>query len=120
MDFIVGGMPALFLDRRLAFESNEEKMPPGFAADKHPRTAVGLRPNGTWVFVVVDGRQPTLSVGMSLRELSTLLLSLDCVDALNLDGGGSSTLYYQGSIANSPSDTTKERSVSDAIVISRK
>lgn len=120
MDFIVGGMPALFFDRRLVFESNEEKMPAGFATDKHPRTAVGLRHDGTWVFVVVDGRQPTLSVGMNLRELSDLLLSLDCVDALNLDGGGSSTLYYQGGIANSPSDTTKERPVSDAIVILRR
>jgi exopolysaccharide biosynthesis protein len=120
MDFIVGGMPALFFGRRLVFESNQEKMPAGFATDKHPRTAVGLRADGTWVFVVVDGRQPTLSVGMNLNDLSDLLLSLDCVDALNLDGGGSSTLYYQGSIANSPSDTTKERPVSDAIVILRR
>jgi exopolysaccharide biosynthesis protein len=120
MDFIVGGMPELFLNRRVIFESNSEKMREGFDTERHPRTAIGLRPDGTWVFVIVDGRQPELSVGMSLKELTQVLLSLGCVDALNLDGGGSSTLYYRGQVVNSPSDTTKERPVSDAIVILRK
>jgi hypothetical protein len=120
MDFIVGGMPALFLNRRVIFESNSEKMREGFDTERHPRTAIGLRPDGTWVFVIVDGRQPELSVGMSLKELTQVLFSLGCVDALNLDGGGSSTLFYRGQVVNSPSDTTKERPVSDAIVILRK
>jgi hypothetical protein len=120
MDFIVGGMPALLLKRRPVFESNDEKMRAGFAEELDPRTAVGLRADGTWVFVVVDGRQPALSVGMNLKELADLLLSLGCVDGLNLDGGGSSTLYFQGEVVNSPSDATKERPVSDAIVILRK
>jgi len=56
---------------------------------------------------------------MNLRELSELMLSLGCVDALNLDGGGSSTVYYQGKVVNSPSDPAKDRPVSDAIVVLR-
>ena len=117
MDYIVGGVPVLLFDRRPAFQPDSERMRAGFAAELHPRTAVGLRADGTWVFVVVDGRQPRLSVGMNLEELAGLLLSLGCVDALNLDGGGSTTLYYQGKVVNSPSDATKDRPVSDAIVI---
>jgi hypothetical protein len=120
MDYIVGGMPALFLQKRMIFESNPEKVRAGFDTELHPRTAVGLRADGTWVIVVVDGRQPQISVGINLKDLAGLLLSLGCVDALNLDGGGSSTLVYQGQTVNSPSDTTKERPVSDAIVIMRR
>jgi hypothetical protein len=120
MDDIVGGMPALLLQRRAVFEPNQEKMRAGFAEELHPRTAVGLRADGNWVFVVVDGRQPALSVGMNLKEMTELLLSLDCVDALNLDGGGSSTLYLHGKVVNSPSDAARERPVSDAIIVRRK
>jgi exopolysaccharide biosynthesis protein len=120
MEYIVGGMPALFLEGRMVIEPNVEKMRAGFAEERHPRTAVGLRADGTWVFVVVDGRQPQLSLGMNLKDLADLLLSLGCVHALNLDGGGSSTLYLQGKVVNSPSDAAKERPVSDAIVILRR
>jgi hypothetical protein len=120
MEYIVGGMPALFLKQHDLLEHNEEKMRAGFDTERHPRTAVGVRADGIWVFVVVDGRQPELSVGMNLKELSGLLSSLGCIDALNLDGGGSSTLYFDGKVVNSPSDATKDRPVSDAIVILRK
>jgi hypothetical protein len=120
MDYIVGGMPALLLARRAVFEPNQEKVRAGFAEELHPRTAVGLRADGTWVFVVVDGRQPGLSIGMNLKQVTELLQSLDCVDALNLDGGGSSTLYLQGKVVNSPSDAARERPVSDAIIVRRK
>jgi hypothetical protein len=120
MDYIVGGMLVLFRNRRPAFESNGEHMRPGFVEERHPRIAVGLCSDGTWVFVVIDGRQPDLSVGMSLSELADTLLSLNCVDALNLDGGGSSTLYYEGKVVNSPSEGGKERPVSDAILIMKK
>jgi hypothetical protein len=120
LEYIVGGVPTLLLEHQPVFDSSAEKMRAGFAEELHPRTAVGLRADGTWVFMVVDGRQPELSVGMNLRDISGILLSLGCVDALNLDGGGSSTLYLQGKIVNSPSDAAKERPVSDAIVIRRK
>jgi exopolysaccharide biosynthesis protein len=67
-----------------------------FSTTRHPRTAVGIADNGrTLILVVVDGRQPKKSVGMSLDELAELMLKLGCDDALNLDGGGSSTLVLR-------------------------
>lgn len=120
MDYIVGGVPTLIRKGRVVVAPNAERMRAGFDTERHPRTAVGLRPDGRWILVVVDGRQPELSIGMDLRELADLLLSLGCVDALNLDGGGSSTLFYERAVVNSPSDATKERPVSDAVVILRR
>jgi exopolysaccharide biosynthesis protein len=118
-DNIVGGVPVLLKAGRRAFEPDSEKMRSGFALDRHPRTAVGLRSDGTWVLAAVDGRQPGLSIGMNLVELADLLASLGCVDALNLDGGGSTTCWVDGRVVNSPSDG-KERPVSDSIVILRR
>jgi exopolysaccharide biosynthesis protein len=94
-----------------------EKVPETFVMQRHPRTAMGVRADGTWVLVVVDGRRPTVSIGMTLAELAELMKSLGCKDALNLDGGGSSTLYLYGQVVNTPSDLAGERPVSDAILV---
>jgi exopolysaccharide biosynthesis protein len=67
--------------------------------------------------VTVDGRQPAVSVGMSLQELAEYLLSLGAVDAMNLDGGGSTTMYLDGKVVNTPSDKDGERKIGDAIVV---
>jgi hypothetical protein len=117
MDFIVGGVPILMRDGRLLNDWQAEGARQRFAEKRHPRTAVGLRPDGAWVFAVVDGRQPSLSIGMTLKELADTMASLGCVSALNLDGGGSSAMILDGRLMNSPSDAGKERPVSDAIMI---
>jgi exopolysaccharide biosynthesis protein len=78
---------------------------------------VGIRRDGSLIFVVVDGRQEGLSVGMTLPELATFLQDKGAWDAYNLDGGGSSTMLVEGRIMNSPSDAQGERPSSDAIVI---
>lgn len=76
----------------------------------HPRTAIGYSQNGKYLYiVVVDGRQPFYSEGMTLSELAQLMLDLGVHDAMNLDGGGSSTLVVRGAdgnprILNSPID----------------
>lgn len=85
-----------------------------FVQSRHPRTMVGVDRNGYVWLVVVDGRQD-LSVGMSFMELQRLADRLELTDALNLDGGGSSTMVVRGRIVNRPSDTTGPRAVSDAI-----
>lgn len=97
-----------------------------FATTRHPRTAVGIDASGTQLtLLVVDGRQPELSIGMNLAELSEELVRLGCVTAINLDGGGSTTLVYRNpeskklEVVNSPSDT-KERSVADVLGIAVK
>ncbi|MCD7774202.1 MAG: phosphodiester glycosidase family protein [Clostridiales bacterium] len=87
-----------------------------------PRTAVGIKADGSVVFLVVDGRQAPTSCGVTYSELADMMIALGCVDALNLDGGGSSTMLsqHEGSdelvCRNSPSDGS-ERTVSTAILI---
>jgi exopolysaccharide biosynthesis protein len=67
--------------------------------------------------ISVDGRQPGVSVGMNLNELAEYLLSLGAVDAMNLDGGGSTTMFLDGKVVNTPSDKEGERKVGDAILV---
>lgn len=120
LDFIVGGTPLLIRDGQQVESYEVERVQKTFVEDRHPRTAVGIREDGSWVFVVVDGRRPGFSLGMSLDELTLLMRSLGCIHALNLDGGGSSTFYLSGQIVNQPSDLTGERPVSDAILVRRR
>ena len=90
---------------------------PRFSAARHPRSAVGFtRDSSLALFVVVDGRRPW-SVGMSLSELGAAMLALGAWDAMNLDGGGSSTLWIRGSVVNYPSDPAGERAVGNALFI---
>jgi len=88
-----------------------------FARARHPRTALGVRADGTLLLVAVDGRDPERSVGMSIAELAALLLELGAVDALNLDGGGSTTMVVEGRTVNRPSDPGGERRNGDALLV---
>jgi len=92
---------------------------------KNPRTALGVRADGTILLVVVDGRRhdkpmspmAAFDGGASIEELRDVMLSLGAVDAMNLDGGGSSTLVINGEIANYPSDLAGERPIGDALIV---
>jgi hypothetical protein len=81
-----------------------------------PRSALGITRDGRLLLVVVDGRQPELSTGLTLKETAIILRELGAYEAINLDGGGSSTLVINGQVVNSPSDG-KERRVTTALVI---
>jgi len=85
-----------------------------FIQSRHPRTMVGVDRTGFIWLAVVDGRQQ-VSVGMSFNELQRLADRLELTDALNLDGGGSSTMVVRGKVVNRPSDAAGPRAVSDAI-----
>jgi hypothetical protein len=85
---------------------------------RHPRTAVGWN-DQFYFFVVVDGRQPKLSVGMSLQDLAAYMIKLGCQDALNLDGGGSTTFWIYGNVMNSPC-YGHERPMANALVLVQK
>ena len=85
------------------------------ANGRHPRTAFAVTAEGRFLFVTLDGRLST-SAGMTLAELANELLSMGAVEAINLDGGGSTTIVVNGVIRNTPSDG-RERPVSDAILI---
>ncbi len=114
---IVGGGPQLIKGGKVEITNKEEKILPAFVSDRHPRTAAAKLNSGKLLLVTVDGRQAGVSVGMSLTELANLLLEFGAVDAINLDGGGSTTMIVKNKIVNKPSDQTGERPVSDAILI---
>jgi hypothetical protein len=79
----------------------------------HPRTAIGLTSNNTLILIVVDGRQTNYSIGITLRELASMMNQCNVQSAINLDGGGSSTMVVSGQgVVNSPSDGS-ERVVSN-------
>lgn len=82
----------------------------------NPRTAVGFIATNHVVFVVVDGRDEGYSRGATLPELAEIMRGLGCLTAYNLDGGGSSTMYFQGEVVNRPSNDG-ERGVSDILFI---
>jgi hypothetical protein len=86
--------------------------------ERHPRTAVGWNANH-YFLVQVDGRQKDLSVGMTLEELGAFLVKLGCLEAMNLDGGGSATLWHAGEVRNRPCDGY-ERPIANALLVVRK
>jgi Phosphodiester glycosidase len=114
---VVGGAGLLLRDGREIEDWTVETFAQGFAENRHPRTMIGNAADGTIWLVTVDGRQPALSVGMTLVELRGLARRLDLVNALNLDGGGSTTMWVQGQVVNSPSDAAGPRKVSDALLV---
>jgi uncharacterized protein YigE (DUF2233 family) len=109
---VVGGNPTLVQGGRVV-------VPPGTSAfdRRHPRAGVGVTPAGRVLLVTVDGRRPGYSVGMTTRGFARLFVSLGAERALNLDGGGSTTMYANGRVINTPSDATGERPVGDAILV---
>jgi hypothetical protein len=116
-EFVLGGGPRLVRGGRPAAASDPGIYPEGFAAARHPRTAVGVRADGRVLLVTVDGRQPEMSVGMTIAELASLLIELGAVEAVNMDGGGSTAMVVRGRVVNSPSDLTGERAVGDALLV---
>ena len=108
--------PALVENSEVSVTENDEV---GKAMASNPRTAIGVIDDLHYVFVVADGRT-TESAGLSLLELAEFMTSLGVKTAYNLDGGGSSTMYFNGEILNNPTTNGKnieERSVSDIVYI---
>lgn len=117
---IIGGAGLLARDGRFVDSWEAESFAAGFAENRHPRTMIGNGPDGTVWLVAVDGRQPQLSAGMTLVELRELARSLELTNALNLDGGGSTTMWVKGQVVNSPSDAGGPREVGDALLVMRR
>lgn len=83
--------------------------------NSNPRTGVGIISPNHYIFVVVDGRKEGYSKGMTLNEFSKLFEELGCTEAYNLDGGGSSTMYFMGRVVNNPLGKNQEREISDIL-----
>jgi hypothetical protein len=114
---IVGGVGLLATAGRLVKDWGPEKARDGFTTERHPRTVIGTAGDGRIWLITVDGRNKALSLGMSFAELQTLVTRVGLVDALNLDGGGSTTMVVKGAVVNHPSDATGPRRVSDGIIV---
>ncbi len=84
---------------------------------EQPRTAVGIIDDNHLVFVVVDGRSPGYSAGVTMTGLAEIMQGLGATTAYNIDGGGSSTMYFNGELVNNPLGENKERGTSDILYI---
>ena len=114
---VVGGAGLLVKDGRALDQWDDEQLREGFSTERHPRTMIGVDDGGDIWLATVDGRQPGHSVGMTFAELQHLATRLRLRDALNLDGGGSTTMVAGDRIVNRPSDDEGPRPVSDALLV---
>lgn len=113
---ILGAGPRLVKNGQVYVTADEEHFPADIRVGRAPRSAFGVTKYGDYIFAVVDGRQAH-SKGCTLYEWADILINqFGAVDAINLDGGGSSELIVKKSIVNSPSDG-KERPVGSALMI---
>jgi hypothetical protein len=113
-----GGGPVLVQDGQVKISNNEEKKFAGKAiADKHPRTAIGYTQDGTMIILAIQGRMKGLAEGATLPQMAKIMVDLGCVEAMNLDGGGSSCMLINGKETIKPSDPTGQRPVPAVLVI---
>ena len=113
---ITNGVPQLIKNNEIDITWQEEKSSKSFVETRHPRTAVAKLKDGKFLMITVDGRSES-SGGIGLQDLAEYLLSLGATDAMNLDGGGSTTMFVDGKVVNHPSDKEGERKVSDALLV---
>ena len=111
----LGAGPTLIKNSSIFLTTTMEDFGSDVACGQAPRTALGITKQGHILLVVVDGRQPD-SAGMTLLELALFLQELGAVNAMNLDGGGSSTMVINGKVVNKPSDG-RERKVGNALAV---
>jgi large repetitive protein len=119
----IGGGPTLIKNGKPAFSMKSP--PPGTTGEwrerskyeRHPRAAIGWSPTHIYL-LIIDGRQPGLSVGMKLAELADYMVGLGCTEAMNLDGGKSAQMWMNGQIMNSPCQG--EDTVANSILVVRK
>jgi exopolysaccharide biosynthesis protein len=116
---VVGGWPVIVNDGKSVAEYADivEGTFPRFSVQRHPRTGVGISKDGKTLYLMtVDGRRESEG-GMSLVELAQTMLRLGAYEAMNFDGGGSTTMVVAGKVVNRPSDEAGERPIGSALLI---
>ncbi len=113
--------PALLVDSTIVSNLGTVEIDTNFGNHSiqgdNPRTGVGIIDENHFVFIVVDGRSPGYSKGVTLTEFAQIFKDLGCTDAYNIDGGGSSTMYFMGRVVNNPLGKNRERGTSDILYI---
>ena len=121
MQTAVGGGPVLVQNGKVKISNNEELKFDGKAInDKHPRTLIGYTKENKLIIMVIQGRAAGIAEGASLLQEAKLMVDLGCVEALNLDGGGSSCMLINGKETISPSDKGIQRAVPAVFIISNR
>ena len=116
MPNVIGAGPRLVMDGKVFVTADAEQFPKDIRVGRAPRSAIGVNQYGDYIFAVVDGRQAH-SKGCTLQEWAEILLNdFGAVNAINLDGGGSTELIVKDQLVNKPSDG-KERAVGSALAI---
>ncbi|MEQ1643137.1 MAG: phosphodiester glycosidase family protein [Pyrinomonadaceae bacterium] len=116
LEQIVGGVPQLIKNSKIDITWEQEKSSKAFVETRHPRTAVAKLKDGKFLMLTADGRTEQ-SAGLDLYDLAAYFLELGATDAMNLDGGGSTTMFLEGKVVNKPSDKEGERKVGDALLV---
>lgn len=112
----MGGGPVLVVQGKVRITATEEAFWTAGSQQQHPRTAVGYTADHRLILLVVDGRQ-IASRGVTLNQLAHMMVSLGCIRAMNLDGGGSTALVVDGSLINRPEGGLTERPIMSAIAL---
>ena len=112
---IISGGPYLVNHGEVYVDMTAQKL--NAIGGRNPRTAVGYTSADSFILVTVDGREGS-SIGMTLMELANFMKSIGCIDAINLDGGGSTVMYVSGEIVNQPK-VKGGIPISNALVISK-
>lgn len=129
-DFAVNGGPMLVERGAIAIDADRDGLVRhepgadnfffGWVRQRNPRTMAGVDASGRVLLVAVDGRQVGHSLGLSILEAAQVMQALGAVTAMNLDGGGSTTIVLEGQVMNRPSDPSGERADGDAILVTRR
>ncbi len=118
MKTAVGGGPVLIQEGKVMITNNEERKFAGDAIfDKHPRTAMGYTRDQRLIILVIQGRFPGIAEGATLVQEAQILLDLGCIEALNLDGGGSTCMLINGKETIRPSDANGQRALPAVFMI---
>ena len=116
----IGGGPVLVQAGKIRITNKEEQLFLGGETDLHPRTAMGYTNKDKLIILVVEGRNPGIAMGATLEELAAIMVSLGCEEAVNLDGGGSSTMLVNGKPTIKPSDKEGERPLPSVFMVNTK
>jgi exopolysaccharide biosynthesis protein len=121
MKTAIGGGPVLLQYGEVVITNNEELLFAGKGKiERNPRTAMGYTANGKLIILVIEGRNAGKAEGADLVQEANILKSIGCIEALNLDGGGSSCMLVNGQETIKPSDKTGQRAVPAVFTIRKK
>jgi len=112
----VGGGPRLLEDGEVKITGEEERFQPDILNGRAPRTALGLTADNHLLMLTIDGRQSSLSIGMTLQETAEILKNLGAVEAMNLDGGASARMVIRGFTMSNPS---ADRLISNGVIVDK-